>query len=176
MTADELRRACPFLELLEADWLALRAEATALDASDFARMGSYDEGHGGFVLHPGRFAGDFPSVDFEANRRRCPRAAAVVERIPDVLLAGFLRLEPGHVLRVHSDPREDDVLRVHLGLVLPEDERGWWPEGTARLMDVRSPHGAKNDGAVARLTMVLDVRMPFPVPSEAFGPWRPDPA
>jgi hypothetical protein len=41
-------------------------------------------------------------------------------------------------------------------------------------MDTRQTHWARNPGTYSRVTMVLDVRMPFVVPDNAWGPWRPD--
>lgn len=176
MYEPEIRRAYPFLDLLEAEIDSLRAEAFALEAGLWSPMQGYQTGCNGFILEPGRWAHEFTQVDVESHRARCPRAWALVKQLEGVLLTGFLRVEPGGLMLPHTDPREDDMVRVHLGLQLTEEEQAWWPPGTARLMDTRQSHWARNLGEFPRITMVLDVRMPFVVPNAAFGQWRPDEA
>lgn len=174
MTYDEAtRRTYAFLDPVEEGAADIRREALALEPEAWAVMPGYPKGWTGFVLDVGKWTADFPGVDFAANRARCPRTWEIVASLSGVQLAGFLRLEPGITIAPHADPREDDVIRCHLGLRLPAAEQAWWPEGRARLMDVRRTHWARNDGAEPRITMVLDVRMPFVVPSDAWGEWRP---
>lgn len=170
----ETRRAYPFLDLLEAEVDALRAEVLAVEPALWVPMPGYQTGFVGFVLDPGPWGRDFPTVDFAANRARCPAATALVARIPGVELAGFLRVAPGGVMQPHTDPRDDHVVRCLLGLQLTVEEQAWWRPGTARLMDTRQSHWARNAGDYPRVTMVLDVRMPFVVPEGAWGRWRPD--
>ena len=98
----------------------------------------------------------------------------MLSEIEGVVLAGFLSLEPGGMIGPHRDTRDDHMVRCHLGLHLAPCERDRWPELTCRLMDVRASHSARNDGKVARLTLVVDVRRPFRVPDDAFGPWSPE--
>lgn len=167
------RHLYPFLDLLDAAAPDIRAEALALEPTAWAPMPGYPAGWVGFILDPGRFSADFPGVDFAANRARCPHTAAVVARIEGLTLAGFLRLEPGVTVASHADPRDDDMIRCHLGLRLPASEHAWWPEGRARLMDVRRPHWACNDGDEPRITLVVDVRMPFVVTTDDWEEWRP---
>ncbi len=169
----ETRRAYPFLDLLEAHADALLAEIEPVALDRWAPMHGYQAGCFGFVLDPGVRSHEFPDADFAANRASCPTAAALATRVPGVRLAGFLRVEPGGLMLPHTDPRDDDVVRVHLGLRLPVEEQAWWRPGTARLMDTRQMHWARNLGDYARLTMVMDVRMPFVVEGR-WGQWRPD--
>ena len=164
----------PFLDLLEAHVDAIRAEALALSPADFVPMAGYQRDCHGFPLFAGPWAGGFPGVDFADHQARCPRTVAVAAQIPGLFLCGFLRLGPGGAMGVHTDPREDHTVRCHLGLRLTTEEQAWWPEGAARLMDTRTAHWARNDEAYARLTLVIDVTMPFVVPTGAFGRWRPD--
>lgn len=168
------RVAYPFLDLLEGAVSALRAEATALEPEAWMPMQGYQEGCVGFVLEPGRYGHEFTAVDFPAHRARCPVASALVARIAGVELAGFLRVEPGGRMLPHTDPRDDRLVRCHLGLQLTLEEQAWWPPGTARLMDTRQSHWARNDGSYPRVTMVVDVRMPFVVADNLWGAWRPD--
>ncbi len=170
----ETRRTYPFLDLLEAEVDAVRAEALALEDGMWMAVHGYQTAFSAYVLHTSRWAHDFPSVDFAANRARCPRTAALVDRVPGVELAGFERVEPGGVMLPHTDPREDTLVRCILGVELTEEEQAWWPARTARLLDTRQVHWARNLGDTPRITLVLDVRMPFVVPDNAWGQWRPD--
>jgi hypothetical protein len=166
------RLAYPFLDLLEAHVDALRDEALALDPSLWGPMPEYP-GVLVYVLDAGPWKAGYPDLDAALNRARCPNTMAVVEQIAGVELAGFLCVPPGVSMAPHTDPRDDDVVRCHLALVLPPDEQAWWPEGHARLMDSRQLHSVQNDAPVPRYTFILDARMPFVVPENAWGPWRP---
>lgn len=170
----ELYAAYPFLSLVEAHADALLAEAKAVPAALWSPMRGYQTACHGFVLEAGRFAHEFPDADFPAHKARCPTAARLAGAVPGVVLAGFLRMDPGGSMLPHTDPRDDDMVRCHLGLQLPAEEQAWWRPGTARLMDTRQSHWARNPSDYPRYTFVLDVRMPFVVPSGAFGQWRPD--
>ncbi|MDO9280307.1 MAG: aspartyl/asparaginyl beta-hydroxylase domain-containing protein [Pseudomonadota bacterium] len=174
MHDEETRRAYPFLALMEEEVDAIRAEALAIDAALWKPMQGYQTGCNGYILDSGRFSHEYTGTDYDANRARCPAATALVARIAGVELAGFLRVEPGGVMLPHTDPRDDHLVRAHLGLQLTDEEQAWWRPGTVRLMDTRLSHWARNLGDFPRVTMVVDVRMPFVVPDGAWGPWRPD--
>ncbi len=151
----------------------IRAEVDAIEPSAFVPMPNYPSGWTAFLLDAGRWESEFPRVDFDANRRRCPHTYRTIAGIEGLMLGGFLRLEPGGSIGPHEDFRDDDMVRCHLGLHLPVAEQGYWPELAARLMDVRQTHSARNDGDQARVTLVIDVRMRFVVPTGSFGSWQP---
>lgn len=166
----------PSVALLEAAAEALKQEALALHAVDFVPMPSKEHYQGnwrGFLLSVGPWEHEYPGVDFAQNRRRCPVASALIQQIPGAKVAGYLWLDPGAVLGDHTDMRDDDVIRVHIGLQLPEEEQAYWPEGRARLLDVRQPHRAENRSQRPRLTFVVDVNVGFPVLSSQIAPWGP---
>ncbi|MEQ9082025.1 MAG: aspartyl/asparaginyl beta-hydroxylase domain-containing protein [Sandaracinaceae bacterium] len=173
MHDEATRRAYPFLDRLEAHFDEIREEALGLDPALWVDMPEYPN-LTLFVLNTGIWGDGYPGLDLEANRARCPRTAAVLDAIGGVEMVGFMCMPPGVTMRRHTDPRDDDLVRCHLGLVLPPNEQAWWPEGKARLMDPRQPHWGRNDSERRRLTLQLDVRMPFVVPENAWGPWRPD--
>jgi hypothetical protein len=171
-----MRTDLPAVGLLEAAAVGLRAEVLALPDEAFVPMPSRERYTGawrGFLLRAGPWEREFPGVDFPANRARCPVAMALLARIPGAAVAGYLRLDPGARLEDHTDERADDVIRVHLALQLPPAEAAYWPEGTARLLDVRVPHSAANPSDRPRLTFVVDVALPGPVPVGAVPPWGP---
>ena len=166
----------PELKLVEAAAAALRAEVLALPRELFVALPSHEQYTGiwtAFLLRAGRWEHEYPGVDFAANRARCPQATALLEKLPAVNVAGFLRLEPGAELRPHQDHREDQEVRVHLALQLPPEEAAYWPEGTARLLDVRQPHAARNPSDRPRLTFTMDLHVPFIVTPDMIPPWGP---
>jgi aspartyl/asparaginyl beta-hydroxylase (cupin superfamily) len=173
LDVDDARSLFPFLAHLEAHAAIIREEALCLEERDFVQMPHYDRGWTAFLLDAGMWEHEFPGVDFAANRLRCPRTYEAVSAIEGLLVTGILRLAPGAVIAPHTDRSDDDVIRAHLGLVLPEREHAWWREGTARLMDVRKLHGARNDSDAPRLTLVVDVRMRVPFDRAAIAPWTP---
>jgi len=164
------------LRRIEAAAAALRAEALALPPTRFIPMPSAEQYSGCwrvFLLDAGRWAHEYPQVDLEANRACCPAATALLRSLPGVNVAGFLRLETGAELKPHQDHREDNEVRVHLALQLPPDEALLWPEGTARLLDVRQTHAATNRSDRPRITFTLDLRLPEPLDPLRIPPWNP---
>lgn len=168
------RAAYPFLDVLDAAAADLRAEALALPADAWLPARGYSDGVAVAVFLAERFQKEFTPEGVAAVRARSPVAARVIDSIDGARLAGFQRFLPGATMAVHTDPRADRMVRCILGLQLPALERTWWPEGTARLLDTRQPHWARNDDPLPRYTLVVDVLMPFVVDSGTWGPWRPD--
>ncbi len=166
-----------FLEILERHAEAMRAEFETLPSSLFIPMPSTEMYQGVWtacIVKLEQYGEEFEGLDVEANRRRCPVAAAVMDQIPGAIVGAYLALAPGASLRIHTDIRDDDVIRCHLGLRLAPHEHAYWKEGTARPMDIRMPHAARNDGEVPRITFLLDVRMPFVIPTGSVPAWNPD--
>ncbi len=57
----------------------------------------------------------------EKNRARCPRTAAVLDRVPGAFEAFFSILEAGKSIPTHSGPYRG-YLRYHLGLIVPRND------------------------------------------------------
>ena len=162
-----------FIPRIEAHADALRMEALKLPPDAFVPMPATERYQGGWsacLLRVGRWASEFPGVDLAANAERCPVAEALVRELPVSTVAGYLMLAPGARLDTHADPREDDELRAHLALQLPEEEALRWPIGTVRMLDTRVPHGAANPSALPRLTFVVDLRLDAPF-TGVLPPW-----
>lgn len=174
MNDDAVRAAYPFLDLLEAAAPALREEALAVPPELWLPARGYSDGVEVAVLLAERFMKEFTKEGVAAVRACCPVAAQVVGAIPGARLAGYQRFHPGAKMALHTDPRADHMVRCILGLQLPTLEQRWWREGTARLIDTRLPHWARNDDTRPRYTLVIDVLMPFAVDGSTWGPWRPD--
>lgn len=172
----DLRRRFPFLERLEAHADTFAQDVARVPDARWTEMKSSDAYVGSWRSFPlalaPRWAHEFPGLDLLANRAVCPDTAAALEGLPGLVIGGFLSLEPGSELRTHVDFRDDDVIRAHVALQLPPAEAARWPLGTARLLDIRQPHAARNDTSQPRLTLMVDVRMPFVIAAGEIPPWN----
>jgi aspartyl/asparaginyl beta-hydroxylase (cupin superfamily) len=168
-----LREAFPVMGWLESHVDVFREEALALPEDAGFRMPG-DAYRGDWRALPvllDQYGEDFP-VDAAARAARlCPRTHALLASRGDVVVGGFMRLEPGGVVPLHVDHRQDDVLRFHLALQIPQAEQAWWPLGWARPMDLRVAHGASNPSDRWRLQLTVDVRMPRAIPTGSVPAW-----
>lgn len=108
-----------------------------------------------------------------ANCRRCPRTAALIERVPGMKTAFFSILGPGIHLPPHRGPWKG-FIRYHLGLIVPGppeklgikvgDEIGHWEEGKSLVFDDTYVHSVWNDTGATRVVLFLDVERPCRFP------------
>ncbi len=116
----------------------------------------------------------FPLYGFGVRSDRncaiCPRTAAVLDGIPDVIHAFFSVLAPGaHIPRHHGITR--GIVRCHLGLIVPERAERCrmeidgttlvWREGEAVVFDDTRPHEVWNDTDETRVVLLIDVPRPM---------------
>ncbi|MBV7485274.1 aspartyl/asparaginyl beta-hydroxylase domain-containing protein [Bordetella sp. BOR01] len=109
----------------------------------------------------------------ERNLARCPATARALASIPGLRTAFFSILEPGKRIPLHRGPY-NGVLRLHLGLVVPEPrERCWievggqryaWEEGRAVVFDDLYPHQVHNDTPGLRAVLFVDFERPCRAP------------
>jgi beta-hydroxylase len=109
----------------------------------------------------------------DRNLARCPATARALAGIPGIRTAFFSILEAGKRIPLHTGPYTG-VLRLHLGLVVPEPaERCWievggerysWREGQAVVFDDLYPHQVHNDTAGARAVLFVDFERPCRAP------------
>lgn len=109
----------------------------------------------------------------ERNLARCPATARALRRIPGVRTAFFSILEPGKRIPLHTGPY-NGVLRLHLGLVVPQpSERCWievggqrysWKENEAVVFDDLYPHQVHNDTDGLRAVLFVDFERPCRAP------------
>ena len=167
----------PFISSLEAGAADFLAEALALPEEAYVPLpdsSTYVNGRWEVcLLKLEQYADDFPDALVDQNRGRCPKTWARLSGLEGLMVAGFMRLTPGTTIPEHVDIRDDNVIRVHLALQLPEAELTYWRDGTARLMDIRQPHRAKNLSHRDRITLCCDFRMPDPIPEGSVPPWNP---
>jgi aspartate beta-hydroxylase/beta-hydroxylase len=106
-----------------------------------------------------------------ANRARCPRTAAVLDKVPGVLQAFFSILEAGKSIPPHWGPYRG-YIRYHLGLIVPEndpptirlkDQHYTWKEGESILFDDSWEHEVSNKSDGDRVVLIVDIRRPMPV-------------
>jgi aspartyl/asparaginyl beta-hydroxylase (cupin superfamily) len=110
----------------------------------------------------------------EANCRRCPRTAALLDGIPGLTTAFFSILSPHKRIGEHRGPWRG-VLRYHLALKVPEPagkagitvggETAHWAEGRSLLFDDGYEHHAWNDTDGVRVVLFVDVLRPLRPPA-----------
>ncbi len=108
-------------------------------------------------------------VASRANMRRCPATSRLLDCIPGTRTAFFSVLEPGKRLPAHRGPY-NGVLRLHLGLIVPEPyERCWlrveaqrrhWRPGEVLVFDDAYEHEAHNDTDGVRVVLFVDFLRP----------------
>ena len=151
---------------LEANWEIIRDEMIALRSTGFIawpEKSLYGEtGWSTFGLYA------FGQKQ-AANCALCPRATALVESIPGMVMAGFSRLAPGAHIKPHVgyDEYSRYVLRLHLGLetnrdcaIRVADETRGWEEGKTMIFCDAVEHEAWNRGTTTRTVLLLDFKNP----------------
>jgi len=103
------------------------------------------------------------------NTNRCPRTTELMQRVPDLQVAGFTVLDGHTHIPRHQGPARS--LRWQLGVLVPEppgacrlqigDDVVVWADGTTLAFDDRTEHEAWNDADDPRY--VLFVQVPWPV-------------
>lgn len=178
------RRFFPWIEKLEADWPAIRAEAEAALALAADRFVPYvqkdpSEAAPGSVWAALNRNRDW-SVYFlfnqgervEAHCRACPATAAALSALPLVDIPGrgptafFSRLAPGTHIPPHHGATNTRLI-AHLALIVPEgcgfrvgNETRQWREGECFVFDDTIEHEAWNRGGDTRLVLIFDIWHP----------------
>lgn len=152
-----------FVPRLEARTAELRAELEALPRARFEEsLDSLTTVSGVYDERGWRYFDLYGSGDFEANRARCPLAAAACADVPGMVNAGFSLFEPGTHLYPHRGELEG-VLRCHLPLVVPAGDQGLraagearaWQPGRCLIFDDRVEHEAWNHGDGDRVVLLV---------------------
>jgi aspartyl/asparaginyl beta-hydroxylase (cupin superfamily) len=168
----------PWAREIERDWRAIRAELERVlkrqaelpgfhEISADVSTISTDRGWKTFLLCGYGFRSD-------ANIAACPRTWAACQKIPGLITAMFSILEPGKHLPPHRGPY-NGVLRLHLGLIVPEprDQLGIrvenqlyrWREGEAVIFDDAYEHEAWNRTEHTRVVLFVDFIKPTRQPA-----------
>ena len=114
-------------------------------------------------------------IPSERNIALCPRTWEAVRNIPGLKTAMFSIFEPGKHLPAHRGPY-NGVLRLHLGLIVPEAARGkiairvdrqvcHWEEGKVLIFDDAYEHEAWNHSDQTRVVLFVDFVKPLRFPA-----------
>ena len=156
----------PFVKILEDNWQDILAEYQAIAGEP--QMHAWPEGG----LYEGRWD-TYGLYGFGKKRHkecaRCPKTTKLVEQIPGMVMAGFSRLAPGTHIKPHVGYGgwAQYVLRVHLGLMVPEGaemrvgtETRAWKNGKVTIFCDATEHEVWNRGDTERVVLLLDFRNP----------------
>jgi ornithine lipid ester-linked acyl 2-hydroxylase len=112
------------------------------------------------------------------NRARCPKTAALIDQVPNVVVAFFSIFEPGTHIAPHYGVTKA-MLNVHLALVVPpeparceirvRDEIRRWTPGEFMIFDETFNHEAWNESSQPRLVLFLQVMRPMRWPGRMLG-------
>lgn len=128
---------------------------------------SQDEGWKFFFL---KCAG----VNFRKNQAMMPLTMKVIKQHPQIVSAYLSILAPQKRLPPHRGPWPG-VLRAHLGVIVPDSQRGrpyltvarrdyYWKEGKVVLFDDTYEHEAHNPTNFIRVVLFMDVIRPMRFP------------
>ncbi len=155
-----------FLRLFEQHHATFLAECDRLTKSDWLRWPMTAAYQGEWLLLPliSRRLCDGLAIDFETHRRLCPETHRILSAMPEVVEAGFSRLEPGTHIYPHVDADHSAFVRCHLGLRIPEgsmiriDGRiSTWQEGRCMVFDGHLLHETVNLSAEPRTILICDL-------------------
>jgi len=168
----------PWTRAIEGEWRVIQAELhrvlTRKDelpgfhelASDVSTI-STDRGWKTFLLAGYGYRS-------ENNIGLCPETWRICQNIPGLITVMYSILEPGKHLPPHRGPY-NGVLRLHLGLVVPEprdqlgirveDQLYRWREGEVVVFDDAYEHEAWNRTSQTRVVLFVDFRKPLRFPA-----------
>lgn len=160
----------PWSQPIEQSWTVVRSELDQLIASGTklpttSDLAGSDQGAEGewttYVLH---WYGTWLPEQCE----RFPETIKLIEKIPNIQIAGFTVLGPRTHIPRHQGPAKS--LRWQLGVRIPEppdscrlkvgDHTVPWTDGASLAFDDRTPHEAWNDSDDARYVLFVQVAWP----------------
>jgi aspartyl/asparaginyl beta-hydroxylase (cupin superfamily) len=168
-------------QLLRDDWRAIRDEAIAValrgEASpslatispDHRSIAEVNKWRSFFIWGYGYRIDD--------NADRCPRTAALVERIPGLNSAFFSILAPGTHIPEHRGVTKG-LITCHLGLIVPRDgdvrmrvhdRIVRWAEGETLVFDDTYQHEVWNDTEGTRVVLLIQFERPLRNPGRWFA-------
>ena len=166
--------ALPCLAELEREWHIVRQELAPLlkERGAIPAFGKLSPDHRRIANSSAWKSFFFEGYGFKAtrNRARCPQTAAMLDRIPGLVVAFFSIMEPGTHVPKHRGLTKA-WLNCHLGISVPEgrgrcemDVNGnavGWREGVWLVFDETNPHEVWNEADAPRVVLFLQVRRPM---------------
>ncbi len=150
-----------FTQTLEANWQVIRQELEQINREDFLDWPEkhlYGKGWQTFGLYAF-------GMKLNKNCQICPETTRLIEKIPNMVTAGFSSLLPNTHIAPHTG-YPDGVLRCHLGLIGCDgcslrvgDEVQDWQEGKCLVFDDTTEHEAWNRGDRTRVVLLIDFKM-----------------
>lgn len=164
----------PGLDRLRDSWEAIRDEALALmaDRENVPPLGKVSPDHRRIAATSAWKSFFFTGYGYHAmaNRARCPKTSALIDQVPEVVVAFYSIFEPGTHVPPHKGVTKG-LLNVHLGLIVPREPgrceisvegqvRGWSP-GEYMIFDETFEHEVWNETAEPRVVLFLQVLRPM---------------
>jgi ornithine lipid ester-linked acyl 2-hydroxylase len=171
----------PWTAMLREHWQAIRDEALAVAlhghaapslatiSPDHRAIAEVDMWRSFFLYGYG-----YPIED---NLARCPRTAAVVQRIPGLTSAFFSILAPGTHIPDHRGVTKG-LITCHLGLIVPrdgdvrmrvDDRIVRWAEGETLVFDDTYSHEVWNETTGTRVVLLIQFERPLRQPGKWFA-------
>jgi ornithine lipid ester-linked acyl 2-hydroxylase len=164
-----------WMPLLEAHWQDIRDEAVAIRAQDIPSLGDISFDHGRIAADRRWRAFFLKGYGYrmEANARRAPVTAALIEKVPGLVTANFSVLEAGGHIPRHwgmtkgmltyhlalKSPAERDKCRMHI----EEGDRLHvmrWDEGQSFIFDDMFNHEVWNETDEDRYILLIQIKRP----------------
>ena len=164
----------PWAEVLKREWRTVQAEYDSLvigrdvipplgKIADYHRRIAPDDKWRSFFF-------EAHGYEVVANRTRCPKTAAILDGIPDLVTAFFSVMDAGtHVPRHKGFSKA--LLNIHLGLRIPAgmkdcriqvaDQTRGWADGEILMFDESFPHEVWNDSNHSRAILFIQVLRPM---------------
>jgi beta-hydroxylase len=162
----------PGLARLRENWEVIRDEAQALmaDREAVPPLGKISPDHRSLAKDASWKSFFFGGYGYkvDANRARCPRTAALIDQVPNVVLSFYSIFEPGTHVHRHRGMTKA-MLNVHLALIVPEgrceievegEVRRWTP-GEYLIFDETFHHEVWNETEGPRVVLFLQVMRPM---------------
>lgn len=102
----------------------------------------------------------------------CPRTTSIIKNMGGVKTAFFSKLDPHKHIPPHTGIYRG-ILRIHLGLIIPQDwqncffevnnERVYWREGQCFVFDDGYIHQVYNNTNEERVVLIIDIVRPLPI-------------
>ena len=166
------RRGFPQLDLLQANWEAIRSEALSLfDEGHIRAAEKHNDASFDSFFKQGwkRFYLKWYGEPLASAEALCPQTVKLLNSIPSVKAAMFTLLPPGSKLNPHRDPFAGS-LRYHLGLITPnsddcrifvDGQMHAWGDGKDVVFDETYVHWAENKTDQTRVILFADVERPL---------------
>jgi beta-hydroxylase len=167
-------RVVPGLAELGEHWREVQAELMPLLAERAAipALGEISPDHKRIATDSSWKSFFFTGYGFRAERNlaRCPKTSALLDKVPNLVVAFFSIMEPGTYVPLHRGLTKA-WLNCHLGMVVPPGpgkcaievagETVEWREGEWLVFDETNRHQVWNERAEPRVVLFLQVRRPM---------------